>query len=109
MKPKKDYSILWISLKITAVVSVVIFVCCLMADAVSAPIQIMAGADTRQIKEASNATFLQSFGWGLFLFPLGVYLFGFILLKYLQYGNVFENGLLGLPYKRDFYGKLEYE
>ena len=109
LSPKKNYAIFWNTLRIVVVVSIVIFASCVLSDATTAPILAITGATADQIKESSNSTFLTSIGLGLILLPLFIGILGFLMLKYLESPSIFENGLFGIPYKRDICGNLEYE
>jgi len=103
----RDTSLLESSFLITMVLIVIVLSSGVMADMICAPALIGLGATPEQFQQSSNCTWFAQHsmlfvGFALTLFPLS-----FWLMKYLQYGNIFENGLFGLPWKRDIYGNYE--
>jgi Na+-driven multidrug efflux pump len=72
------------SLYVTVVVSLILFVCMILSDAMTMPINASLGATPEQVKEYSNMTFITSFGPLLCLFPVGIFVLAYLLLNYLS-------------------------
>ena len=78
------------SVLVTVVVSVIVLMVCVLGDAASMPMQITLGASAETIEAASNLTFLKS---SLLVVPgvvVGVFLFSFLMLKFLRHGETLK-------------------
>ena len=72
------------SLYITVVVSLIIFACMILSDAITMPINASLGTTPEQVKEYSNMTFIISFGPLLALFPVAILILAYLILNYLS-------------------------
>ena len=101
---EKDYTVLWISLKITVIVMSVFLMGAMLGDATAMPVEYALGATQEQVKESSNITLFQQIGWWWIIITLTIYSFSFIMLNYLE--NIHGDGVFCIQYKRDYNGRL---
>ena len=97
---KKDYSSINYSIVITIACILIVGVCMLLADAVSQPIMLVAGATPEQVNESLNTTlFAQHTGKILTLGPIVIFFLSYVMWRYITDG--FETGFFELPYTED--------
>lgn len=75
------------SLKVTFVVSMVLLMGCMMGDAVSEPVQIVLGANGQEIHDSQNITFISQNISLIVCSIIGTFVVSLLMLKYLQHGE----------------------